>query len=94
MVCALFGLIMVRGLVAGLFGWFGLVWLTGLFTKCDGFGVWLGDCCWLRDTGLNKVRCRWVVAEFSLGAMQTGYSWVMWLVMDYRVCIRCEAVGV
>ena len=57
MVCALFG-----------FGW---VWLgsdlvAGLFTKCDEVGVWVGDCCWLRDTGLYKVRCKWVVAEFRL----------------------------
>ena len=31
---------------------------------------------------------------FVQGAEWSGYSWVMWLVMDYRVCIRCEAVGV
>ena len=43
---SLFGLgwIGIRGrfgsdLVTGLFGWFGLVWLTGLFTKCDVVGV-------------------------------------------------------
>ena len=59
---------------SGLFGWFGLVWLTGLFTKCDVAGVWLGDSCRLRDSGLNKARCGWVIAEFGLGAMWSGYS--------------------
>jgi len=38
MVCALVGFGWVwlgSDLVAGLFGWLGLVWLTGLFTKCE-----------------------------------------------------------
>ena len=55
-------------------------------------GVWLGS-----DlvTGLfGWLGLVWPVAEFGLGAMWSGYGGVMWLVMDYRVCIRCEAVGV
>ena len=87
---------------SGLFGWlgFGFVasWLPGLalcwlrLTEFMHGAKWsvcsLSDCCWLRDTGLYKVRCGWVVAEFGLGAMrmsgggfrlgamQPGYSWV------------------
>jgi hypothetical protein len=45
MVGAMFGFGWVwlgSDLVTGLFGWLGLVWLTGLFTKCEVVGVWLG----------------------------------------------------
>ena len=38
-----YGVWLGSDLVTGLFGWLGLVWLTGSFTKCEVLGVWLGD---------------------------------------------------
>ncbi len=61
----------LRGLlVTGLFGWLGLVWLTGLFTKCEVVGVWLGDVAGYGLLSLYKMRSSQGIAGFIFPAPQ------------------------
>ena len=76
-----FGWIRVRGLARWWLG-YRVVWLAwfGLDNRVvyevrSGRGIAGLSATW---SGLYKVRCGCVLAEFDLGAMQSGYSRVMW----------------
>ena len=48
----------------------------------------------MADRVVYEVRSGWVVAEFGLGVMWSGYTWVIVVGFVIQGCTKCDVVGV